>query len=128
MAGRGKNDIPRCKATSKAGTPCKARPVVGTDFCHFHSAPDKAQELGRKGGNTFAALRALEAADYHFTTPQDVAACLGDTVNATLTGRLDHRIANAVSGLCGQLVRALEGGDIEARLAALEAKLGGRSL
>jgi len=39
----------RCKAITKAGTPCKAAPMA-SGFCFLHSNPNKASELGRIGG------------------------------------------------------------------------------
>jgi general stress protein YciG len=115
----------RCKATTKSGRPCRAHPITGSDFCALHSDPEKAAELGRKGGKMFAPLRTLPEASYSLDTPQAVAVCLGDTINAVLTGRLDHRVGNSVAVLCGQLTKALEQGDLEQRIAALEERLPG---
>jgi|SRR5215469_608836 len=39
----------RCKARTKAGKPCEAAPTAG-GLCFFHGNPNKAVELGRKGG------------------------------------------------------------------------------
>lgn len=40
---------PRCRATTKTGKRCKAAPTAG-GLCFFHANPNKAVELGRKGG------------------------------------------------------------------------------
>ena len=50
---------------------------------------------------------------------------LADTVNAVLTGRLDPKVGNCVSILSGNLLKALESGEIEQRLDSIEQKLNG---
>ncbi len=40
----------KCQATTKAGRPCRAKPLKGQPFCIMHSSPDLASELGRRGG------------------------------------------------------------------------------
>ena len=54
-----------CKANTKNGEPCRARPTAN-GFCLFHSSPTKAAELGRIGGKqnhkTPSAMPRLESA------------------------------------------------------------------
>src|ERR1700730_4549599 len=40
----------KCQATTKAGRQCAAPAVRGTALCALHSDPNRAAELGRKGG------------------------------------------------------------------------------
>ena len=50
----------RCQATTKAGRQCAAPAVRGGTLCALHSDPERAAELGRKGG---AGNRKLYQAD-----------------------------------------------------------------
>ena len=40
----------KCQATTKAGRPCAAPALSRSVFCALHSDPNRAAELGRKGG------------------------------------------------------------------------------
>ncbi|HEX2837183.1 MAG TPA: hypothetical protein VHN77_03545 [Phycisphaerales bacterium] len=51
---------------------------------------------------------------------RDVCGLLSETIHDVRTGRVDPRIANTVGYLASVLVRALEVGELEERLAALE--------
>jgi hypothetical protein len=53
----------------------------------------------------------------------DVTALLGMTINQVRRGEIDPRISNAVGYLAGTLLKALELGNLEQRLSALEAAL-----
>jgi general stress protein YciG len=44
-----KPPLGHCKATTSSGKPCRAKPHKG-GLCFFHSDPQKAAELGQKGG------------------------------------------------------------------------------
>jgi hypothetical protein len=63
------------------------------------------------------------APDLPLASVTDVAAFLATTINETRRGQLDPRVANSMGALCGQLLRALEGGNLAARIEALEAVL-----
>jgi hypothetical protein len=51
----------------------------------------------------------------------DVVALLGRTINQVLTGKIGVGVGNCVGQLGGVLLRALEGDEVERRLAELEA-------
>ncbi len=40
----------QCEKTKRDGTRCRARALTGGCYCALHSTPEKAVELGRKGG------------------------------------------------------------------------------
>lgn len=52
---------------------------------------------------------------------------LSDTIDDVRTGRLDPKVANTIGYLANVLVRALEVGKLEDRLAAIEAAVHGPS-
>jgi hypothetical protein len=53
-------------------------------------------------------------------TVDDVVVGIAETINMVRVGRLDARVANAMGVLFGTLLKALEGSDLERRIAALE--------
>jgi hypothetical protein len=55
---------------------------------------------------------------------QDVATLLADSINQGRRGQLDARVANTVGYLAGILLRSLEQGPLEERLARMEVTLG----
>lgn len=119
-----------CTGTSANGVPCRATPQSGSDFCFLHD-PHKADEQRRArqaGGNTRAAkVLSAETPAKNIKTVADVSGLLSDTIHQVRTGALDPKVANCVGYLSGILLKAIEVGEIEERLAAMEAVVGQRS-
>jgi hypothetical protein len=63
-----------------------------------------------------------DAPDLPLNSVCDVVRLLGETINQVRTGRLGVNVGNCVGVLAGVLLKAIEGGDLEQRLAALEAR------
>jgi hypothetical protein len=112
--------------TSTNGTPCRATPQNGSPFCFLHD-PNKAEEQRRAhqaGGSTRAAkVRSAETPPKDINSFADVKGLLSDTIHQVRTGVLDPKVANCVGYLSGILLKAIEVGDIEGRLAAVEASV-----
>ena len=125
-----------CNATTKAGEPCNRSAFVasdGTAFpqCRWHVPKSACPELDEArranavaGGKTkrYRAVVNLDQAD--ITSAQDIAAVLAAAVKGLNDGDLDPRRAQALTGISGALLRALELSIEETRLAELEARLG----
>ncbi len=114
----------RCKATKADGTACRASSLPGSKYCFFHD-PDREEErqAGRRAGGQTGRAAALPS-DTEFVdlkTPADIVGLLGDTINRVRVGAVDPRVGNCIGYLAGVAMKAMEQGDIEARLAALEA-------
>jgi hypothetical protein len=119
----------RCTSTTVSGVRCSAACQSGSPFCFFHD-PAKADERGearRAGGRQ----RSRPAAVLNTETPArsirsvaDVTGLLSETIHQVRTGALDPKVANCVGYLSGILLKALEVGQIEERLAAIEAVVG----
>jgi hypothetical protein len=114
----------KCSATTRSGRPCRAWAAAGSDYCLTHGQPEKVREAGRKGGQAARQKATLPAADFSLKSPQDVAGMLETILNRMLTGQLDRGLASTAGYLGQGIIKALEQGDMEARIAALEAKLG----
>jgi hypothetical protein len=61
--------------------------------------------------------------DHSLGNTTDVSAFLSDSINRLRRGQLDPRVANAMGYLTSVLLRSLEQGPIEERLAKIEATL-----
>ena len=118
----------QCEQLKANGGRCKAKALPGSDYCVFHN-PEQAEARAdgrRRGGlsrSRKAAVLTPDTPDAPLGTMQEVVAFLGATANRVAKGVLDVKVGNCLALLCGQLVRALEKGNLEARLEALEAVL-----
>jgi hypothetical protein len=118
-----------CKATTAAGLRCSAPVQSGTTLCFFHD-PARAgeqQDARRAGGRQRQRPTAVLGADFPAKDIQsvaDVKGLLSETIHQVRTGAIDPKIANCIGYLSGILLKAIEVGDIEERLAAMEAVVG----
>src|SRR5580700_5345361 len=109
----------RCQGTDKSGMPCTAWALKGGTHCYFHANPEKVSELGRRGGEAKGPGGARYA-ERSLKTVDDVTALLGDTIKDLGMGLIDPKEATAVGYLAAGMLKALQQGDIENRLRALE--------
>jgi hypothetical protein len=123
----------QCTHIKPDGSRCRATALPGRDKCVFHD-PSQARRTAagrRRGGvRRNRPLRTLpeDTPDLPLKTAGDVAAALGSTINAVRRGQLDARIANSIGVLAGVLLKALSAGDLEERVALLEAECQARRL
>jgi hypothetical protein len=66
----------------------------------------------------------VDTPDHSLASPKDVSHLLADSINQLRRGELDPRVANAVGYLSTVLLRALEQGPLEDRVAKLESMFG----
>jgi hypothetical protein len=109
----------QCHALNKAGTPCGAPAVEGTNWCVMHSG--RAAELGKRGGRR----RAIYSPEKlkKFAPPMnagDLRNLLAHSIVEMRNGVLDPKVANSISYLGAGFLRALEISDLEDRVASLE--------
>jgi Family of unknown function (DUF5763)/Stress-induced bacterial acidophilic repeat motif len=112
--------LAQCKATTPSGQPCRAKPHKD-GLCFFHFDPQRAAELGQKGGRRRAALKLEGLAE--FEAPKaaaDLRDLLAQSIVEVRAGKLDPKLANSINYLGAGLLRAIEISDLEARLAVLE--------
>ena len=106
---------------------CKNYALTDDNYCFFHS-PKKAKQRAlaqRKGGKKALAekKRVLVGSNIQIKNTTDIITLLNETINQVRTGAIEVKIANAVGYLSGICLKALEQGDIEERLTALEEKV-----
>jgi hypothetical protein len=68
-------------------------------------------------------MKTLEATtpDVEIEDTRDVVRLIAETINQVRRGQIDPRVANAVGYLANVLIRAVEQGELERRMAELEA-------
>jgi hypothetical protein len=113
----------QCRYKKRDGKACRANATAPSRFCFFHD-PDRAADrlqAQRAGGlrNKAVSLSA-DTPDCNLKNAGDVIALLGTTINQVRRGQVDQRVANSVGYLSGILLKALEVGALERRVADLE--------
>lgn len=115
----------RCRFRKPDGTRCRGQARRGKQSCTFHD-PDLAAERAegrRRGGigrSRPAAVAPSDAPDLPLRTAADVTAALADAFNRVRRGQLDVKVGNCLGLLAGQLLRAIDGGNLAARIETLE--------
>jgi hypothetical protein len=115
-----------CKAKTATGAPCKMPPIKGTALCFNHSPAHAAQraQARRTGGQNRHTPHAgnPETIPARIGSIEDARAIL-DYVMAELLAA-DNSIPRnrALLSLFDSFIRSLEIGELEARIAALEAR------
>jgi general stress protein YciG len=115
-----KNSNPRCKARTKSDKPCQAAATAG-GLCFFHANPNKASELGRRGGRSKRSA-GTESADPlpKLETATAVRDAVAQLIADVYAGKLHSRVAAGLAPLLNLQLRAIETTDLERRLAKLE--------
>lgn len=118
----------KCEFWKKNGERCGSDSQTGKSVCVFHD-PARASEgrrARRAGGiarSRVAAVLPPDTPDHPLGNANDVSTLLTDSINRLRRGQLDPRVANAMGYLTSVLLRALEQGPVEERLARIEAAL-----
>lgn len=95
----------------------------GGGLCYFHANPDKAAELGSKGGRRRAAYRSENLTELEPPkTAADLRELFAQSIVEVRAGKMEPRLANSISLLGTSFLRALHDSDWEQRLAALESQ------
>jgi len=118
----------RCQFRKKDGKRCGANAQPANGLCVFHdpSRADDGHRARHAGGvhrSRPAAVLPSDTPDHPLGNTTDVSALLSDSINRLRRGQLDPRVANAMGYLTSVLLRSLEQGPIEERLAKIEATL-----
>jgi len=113
----------QCEGKTAEGTRCKAAAIAGSRFCFFHD-PDRAEERreAQSIGGRQGKIKTLpdDADDVRIESGKDIVGLISATINQVRKGQIDPRVANAVGYLANVLLKAVEQGDVEERLADLE--------
>lgn len=112
----------KCIATTRAGTPCKNAALPGTKLCLPHT-PGMASACGKIGGPRRRLLdpSRLVAFDPP-TSARELSALVSRTIVEIREAKLEAKTANAIACLASSFLACLNHGDIEDRVAELEAR------
>ena len=116
----------QCIATTKAGTRCRCYALAGEEFCWFHS-PDKRQERkeARSAGGRARHGRELTDGDrVKLASVADALGLLEREAGYLVALETSVSRARAVCYLVSVALKALEVGDLEERICALEQEFG----
>ena len=94
-------------------------------MCALHANPDRARELGARGGRGNRHVPPVAPA-IGFAPPKDVAAvrdALGRIMSDVHSGALDTKLASVCVYASMALLKAFETSDLEARIKSLEEKV-----
>lgn len=111
----------RCAFVLQNGRKCMAHPRKGDTHCAFHrpGAVDALRPSRQRGGRSTA----KKAVPLDLHSVSEVVVLLGDVINKVRTGKMDPKLGNTLAVLASTLIRALETGAVEARIADLETRL-----
>jgi hypothetical protein len=117
----------KCESRKKNGERCGA----ANGLCVFHDPArvSEGRRARRAGGITrsqAAAVLPSDTPDHPLGDTNQVSVLLADSINRLRRGQLDPRVANGMGYLASILLKALESGRIEERLAHLEAVMSGK--
>ena len=118
----------KCHFRKKDGRRCGANAQHANGLCVFHDPArvDDGHRARRDGGvhrSRAAAVLPSDTPDHPLGDTNQVSILLADSINRLRRGQLDPRVANSMGYLASVLLKALENGRIEDRLAHLEAAM-----
>jgi hypothetical protein len=120
-------DARRCIGTNRDGGPCSAMPRAGREHCQWHD-PELAEARaqwkvagGKAKSNSARARRKVLAAGLHL---HEVDAALCGALLDVLAGKIEPGVATAAATVARSIVAVRQAGEMEDRLAALEAASG----
>jgi hypothetical protein len=120
-------DTPQCAGIRKDGSRCGARIVLASGFCLQHDAAstDIRDAAHRAGGRGTSSMRRAAR-----TLPGPLATVLDRLTRAldeTHSGAITPAQATGMAALARAIVAVVTAGEMEDRLRALEAQIGGRA-
>ena len=117
------NNPAPCSHIKKNGSPCQSQRMAGSEFCFFHNPKRAEQRLtAQRAGGLKGRARSLpeNTPELPLESVENVRAALAQTLNAVLRGTIDAKIGSTVAYISTVLLKSLEQGQVEERLAALE--------
>jgi len=115
-----------CKATTSTGEPCQAPSQRDSDFCFHHDpsqAPARAEARKRGGRHSHGLQMDPDSIpDIQITSVADVLELLSVAATDILLSKPSLSRARAICYLSTACLKALETGELEGRIVALEAR------
>lgn len=123
------NERGTCEFIKPDGNRCRAKARPGRTLCFSHCPELKdRRDAARRAGGIASAKRAAvlpaKTPDLPLANMADLVGLLATSINHVRRGELDPRIGNTIAYMSSVLIRALDNGELERRMADLEARLG----
>ena len=114
---------PICAGIRKDGAACRAPSVPGLDLCWVHDPgwAERAREARSRGAATASKLRSLRGRLPRLATSGELLRFNAGLVHRLLAGELEPDVARVAVNALGLQRQLVESGDLEKRLAQLEA-------
>jgi len=112
-----------CRAVTQDGRPCLARPAAGSAFCFMHDPAQAVarQEARRKGGRNRRRVQSDGTATaVDLRSPQAITELLEAALGDLLALENSIQRARTVGSIAAVALKALEVGELEERLEAVE--------
>lgn len=111
-----------CKYTKQNGEQCRAPRIGDSEYCYWHSPEMAAKraEARKKGGQNRRVGKRSNHSRYSIKTTDEVVRALEDALNDAINLENSHARARTIGYLCQISLKALEVGELERRLEALE--------
>lgn len=117
-----------CEATRKGGGQCQMPPLQGSRYCWAHDPAKGAERAkARSRGGKMATRPAGDPGPVELRDVASIMALIETAVRDTLKLKNTVQRNRAIGQLAGQALKALEVGEIETRLEALERAMEGRA-
>ncbi len=117
-----------CHGITKGGTRCRARPLVGSNYCLAHSPTisdeQRAAWRATGGANSASKVRARKALPTELMHSDELAAWLTVCLKQVIAGRMDPPVGTAAANLARTIAEIRRGAEIEGRLSEVETMLG----
>ncbi len=116
----------QCQYIKQDKVQCNAHAMTGTQYCFTHnpaSQADKRAAVQNGGRAPKPRKEAKPLAPLSVKSVAEVIALMEDTINRTRTEPFTHQKANSVGYLANVSLKALEAGELEARVEALEQQI-----
>lgn len=115
-----------CKFIKSNRELCQAPRIEGSEFCYWHSpemAAKRAEARKRGGINSRPGKRSNHNGLYSIGGVGDIQRALEDALNDVSGLENSHARARTIGYICQILLKALEVGELEKRLEALEERV-----
>lgn len=118
----------KCSYIKDGGEQCNGNATTESVYCYWHNpdVPETEKQLARtKGGQNKIIAIGTPLTPIRIKSGRDVTVLLEQTINDVRAGDMDPRIANTIGYLAGHLIKAIEVGDTEKRITAIEQVISG---
>ena len=114
-----------CEFVKQNGEPCHAPALRGSQLCYWHDPALATQraEARKKGGINRRVSKRSSDRRYSIRAVDDVLTVLEDALNDVVGLENSHSRARTIGYLSGIALKAIEVGELENRVAALEKRL-----